>query len=220
MTPMFIPKPPRPPLADRVSPNPAEVDFPLLRAAVARCGVRLRRRNRADDALDHATAAKAPAAVLRWHRRNFAAAVLAHEEARAAARALYASELLPAILGGEWTARGGLTLPHPSPRVRVKGPLLDHPVTLRRPGFRGRLTWQIGAIIGQPYGLFDDAGTVNPDALELARMFGDRGVAVWARPDLGEWFPGATSLVLVARGLDPAQAERFGFAVLAPGFVQ
>ena len=53
-------------------------------------------------------------------------------------------------------------------------------------------------------------------AVAAAKHFAERrGVGVWARPDLSGWLPGASALVIAARGLRAADAARFGFTHLA-----
>ena len=78
------------------------------------------------------------------------------------------------------------------------------------------LTLKDGAVIGRPYNAFDKAGVLLAAARRAARDLAARYYAsVWARPDLSSWYPGWTALVVVARGLEPGAAERFGFVALA-----
>jgi hypothetical protein len=148
------------------------------------------------------------------------------EAAEAVVNAAYASELLPAVLGGAWT-RTDAALKVPAPRTftgtellyghgQYYHDLLDHPLHFRRRGTSGMLTLKDGAVIGRPYNAFDKAGVLLAAARRAARDLAARYYAsVWARPDLSSWYPGWTALVVVARGLEPGAAERFGFVALA-----
>jgi hypothetical protein len=93
--------------------------------------------------------------------------------------------------------------------------LFDHPLHYRRVGAKGPLTWKIGILIGRPYNVFDEHGTAQSAArTSAAGVALAHSVGIWARRDLSAWFPGATSLVIAARGL-PDDPERFGFIALA-----
>lgn len=142
-------------------------------------------------------------------------------EARANVVRAYASELLPAILGGSWKKTDS-TVWIPS-RGLIGRPvysdyheLFDHPVQFRRRGAKGASTWESWVILGRPYNTFDKHGSVNPRHRDLAGHLSTRqDVGVWARRDLSAWFPGSTSLVVAARGLRAEDAPKFGFEALA-----
>jgi hypothetical protein len=146
--------------------------------------------------------------------------------AEAVVAAAYASELLPALLGGAWT-RTDAMLKVPAPdtftgteslygQAEFYSFLLDHPLRFRRRGTSGMLTLKNGAVIGRPYNAFDKAGVPLDAARRAARDLAFRyHASVWARPDLSSWYPGWTALVVVARGLEPGAAERFGFVAFA-----
>jgi hypothetical protein len=142
------------------------------------------------------------------------------DAARSAMVETYGSELLPAILGGEWK----LTKRELVVRMRSQevwwpccSPLFDHPLNFRLRS-RGALTWKNCAAIGHPYILYDNIERTSLDkrmllkAEGLARRF---GIGIWARPDLSAWYPGRTSLVIAALGLAPARAAEFGFIALS-----
>jgi hypothetical protein len=94
-----------------------------------------------------------------------------------------------------WGYRGADEMPN-------QHDLFDHPVLLRKRGYKGMTTWDNSVIIGQPY--------VKPSAnLRGVKWLKERGVTVWTRPDLSLWCPGQTHLVIAARALlDPAGFER------------
>lgn len=131
-------------------------------------------------------------------------------------RAAYASELLPAILGGEWAeTKRSLFVRQPGTRddfflAPHFHDLFDHPLHFRRRGAKGPLTWKNCVLIGQPYPAEPDQGAEQ--ALALARHF---GVGVWRRDDLSAWYPGVTMLVIAAQGLTPQNAQKFGFKPLS-----
>jgi hypothetical protein len=148
------------------------------------------------------------------------------EAAEAVVDAAYASELLPALLGGAWAQTdAALKVPAPDTFTGTEllygqrdyyHNLLDHPLHFRRHGTSGMLTLKDGAVIGRPYNAFDKVGALLDTARRAARDLAARYYAsVWARPDLSSWYPGWTALVVVARGLEPGAAERFGFVALA-----
>lgn len=144
--------------------------------------------------------------------------------AEARAVAAYASELLPAVLGGAWflSPRSGTWPAALFPRrqrfdVVLQLPfqvLFDHPLIYRRRGARGPLTWRIGAAIGRPYDALNEDGSPMQSALDAASTLAEFGIGTWARPDLSAWYPGWTSLLLGALGLRAVDASRFGFLAL------
>jgi hypothetical protein len=139
--------------------------------------------------------------------------------------AAYASELLPAILGGGWV-KSGSALSVSAPRLRffasqtiVAGDwcrtLFDHPLHFRRQGSKGKLTWRTCALIGQPYNhVLRPDGGADPEAQADAASLAEHGIGSWMRRDLSAWYPGWTTLVLAATGLHPEDAPRFGFVAL------
>jgi hypothetical protein len=145
-------------------------------------------------------------------------------EAQANVVSAYASELLPAILGGSWKQTDSTVWSPGLMRRPVYSDyhgIFDHPVQFRRRGAKGPSTWKNWIILGRPYGLFDDDGSVNPRHRDLAVHLSAReDVGVWARADLSAWFPGWTSLVVAARGLRAADAPRFGLIPPPPRFGQ
>ena len=83
-------------------------------------------------------------------------------------------ELLPALLGGRWhrteqPLRTG-ECPFPYRLVTAAQHLLfDHAMGFRRSGSRGDLTWDTGAIIGQPYAIWALRGSDDAPPREDAR---------------------------------------------------
>ena len=195
-------------------------DFPRTRAT---CGAYDEAR-RAACARRAATHARAP---VDWRARR---ALMQEEEkehlARRAVLLAYASELLPAILGGEWTmCRHGASpiwQPHKGRGVvdyaqSFTGPLLDHTHAFRRAGMRGPLNWRNGALTSEPYDAFDrKAGAIPASAEEHARLLrAEHGLGTWLHPDLSAWFRGWTTLIIIASALRPEDAGGFGFIPLA-----
>jgi hypothetical protein len=124
---------------------------------------------------------------------------------------VYGDELLPAILGGRWQHSSALISPLP-PSSRV---LLDHRLVFRHPPACGRLQLRDAVLIGMPYHVFIEDGTVNPYALEAAVQLRARGLGVWARSDLSLWYPGYSQLVIATPALRHRDdAPRFGFTSL------
>ena len=163
-----------------------------------------------------------------WRLRSLAAA--ADEAMSASAHALreaYASDLLPVILGARWRPCQGSASPVWTAMRRrgfgdeysrtFAGILIDHTHAFRRVGARGALTWENSVVLSEPYDAWDrEHRTVTDGARAHAGVLGARlGLSVWTRPDLSGWFKGWTSLVLIARGLDPAGAAAVGFVALA-----
>lgn len=186
-------------------------DFPAVRAAMAQ-------RIAAFDAcrgLGSQPGFKLPTERAAWKRLHDAA-----DAAYDQVLATYASEILPATLGGEWRhTHATLYVPSPGrPRAYVAGSvgLFDHPLHFRRERPKGKLTWSNCALIGQPYLSKRADGTRDQWSLaEAAALITDYGVGVWARDDLSAWYPGWTTLVLAAKGLRPDAAASFGFTALA-----
>lgn len=153
----------------------------------------------------------------------------AQESERTARRGVlgaYASELLPAILGGEWTVchhgASPIWQPHKGRGFgdyarSFPGPLIDHTHAFRRAGMRGPLTWRNAALTSEPYDAFArEAGGVPASAAEHARhLRAEHGLGSWLHPDLSAWFRDWTSLVVIASALRPEDAARFGFTALA-----
>ena len=195
-------------------------DFPQTRAAVAAY-------DEARRAACAARAARGGGTQADWCARR--ALMQAQEGERTARRSVllaYAGELLPAILGGEWTmCRHGASpiwQPHKGQGFgdyaqSFTGPLLDHTHAFRRAGVRGPLTWRNGALTSEPYDAFDrKAGAVPASAEEHARLLrAEHGLGTWLHPDLSAWFRGWTTLVIVASALRPEDAGGFGFIPLA-----
>lgn len=195
-------------------------DFPQTRAAVAAY-------DQARRAACAARAAMAGHTPVDWRARG---ALMQAQEAERTARHVvlwaYASELLPAILGGEWAmCRHGASpiwQPHKGRgggdyANSFTGPLLDHTHAFRRAGMRGPLTWRNAALTSEPYDAFDrEAGEVPASAAEHARLLrAEHGLGTWLHPDLSAWFRGWTSLVVIASALRPEDAGRVGFIPLA-----
>jgi hypothetical protein len=152
-----------------------------------------------------------------WRKRA------AYDAARVAERAAFAEELLPSIFPGtQWAASqtwiGRLLNQkgrYDSPLMDLVHDLLDHGAVFRRRGSRGPTTWGNAAIIGQPYNAFGNGGEFQEAAIAEARLLAELGVGVWISRELSTWYPGWTSLVVAAHGLQPQEAEKHGFLVLA-----
>jgi hypothetical protein len=198
--------------------SPSDELFPRVRAAMAafepafRAAQASRKPERGQDG--HYPALE----MVKWNNRH----LLAENTEQSVVEA-YASELLPEILGGEWQTTD-TTLREPPGTVGRRPVysdyivLFDHPLSFRRRGARGPSTWDNWAIAGRPYNTFDKDGSVKAESRNLAaHLAAQYRVGVWARPDLSAWFPGSTRLVVAARGLNTAEAARFGFVVLADG---
>jgi len=134
---------------------------------------------------------------------------------------LYATEMLPEILGGIWKKTDS-TVWIPStgcgrrPVFSDYHELFDHPLQYRRRGAKGAATWQNWVIFGRPYNTFDQEGSVNPRHRDLAaHLAAQCAVGVWVRRDLSAWYPGWTALVVAARGVRAQDADALGFEALA-----
>jgi hypothetical protein len=136
--------------------------------------------------------------------------------AREGAVDAYGNELLPAILGGEWTY-GGTELPWPD---AVPLELSAHALWFQRYETSG-LSWQDCAIISHPHqSIVDDGGIVREvraagrllsSFLTAVRPLLQLGIGVWVSNDLSYWRPERTVCLLMARGLAPERAPGFGF---------
>jgi hypothetical protein len=158
----------------------------------------------------------------RWQER---AAEKIYSEQRGsherAAPQVYADELLPRILGGEWRPSQANYSHLPGLGYASGGVshnLFDHPLFFRRTGSRGRLTWRDAVMIGRPYGALQDDGAPAPDAVGAAQDLAELGgVGVWARRDLSAWCPPHSQLVIAAPGVSHLGPAAFGFqAVTMP----
>jgi hypothetical protein len=123
------------------------------------------------------------------------------------AQAAYASELLPAMFGGEWVYGdyGDPTWMWELFHGQLM-PLFDHPHRFRRKGARGADTTGNSVVIAHPYKEAVD----NRDAevrLQVAALKRE-GVRVWLRDDLSSWVPDGTYLVIAGADLD-AHASGF-----------
>jgi hypothetical protein len=85
--------------------------------------------------------------------------------------------------------------------------LFDHPMLLRKRGYKGMTTWENSALIGQPYA----APSSN---LPGVKWLKERGVTVWTRPDLSLWCPGHTHLVIAGRRIPTNTAVDMGLKAL------
>jgi hypothetical protein len=150
----------------------------------------------------------------------------AAEASRDAVDDAYASEMLPAVLDGEWVrTQHSIKVPKEERSAsyyfgsRQSG-LIDHPRTYRRRGSRGMITLKCAVCIAHFYNVFgrgEDRGksisqSMRDEATSLCDMY---QVSVWVRPDLSSWFPDWTCVVLCGRGLPHNGAEEFGFIALA-----
>lgn len=179
--------------------------FPRTLAAVKRCRTTLAEQNRIAAAIGTSR-----------HDRQQRVAEAAHDDANRAALAAYATELLPAILGGSWQRAEHSLIPYgrPAEADLFRRPWVDHVVTYRRTGTAGPLTWCNGAMLSEPYDAFTRDGQPRAEAIAQAhQMRVALGVGIWASRRLSRWYPGWTALVVVARDL-PADPELFGFVAL------
>ncbi len=170
--------------------------LPRLRQAVADAGRFMTER---DDAEQYSAA---------WRDANDG-----YLDATWAAREAVCDELLPALIGGAWRCPTGQAWPAGTPKIQTKWALLDHPRLYRRPGATHRASWAGSALCGEPY--LNPIGALNCEGLALARLFAECGCSVWHNPELSSWYPGKTSLVLIARGINADAAASLGFTKLA-----
>jgi hypothetical protein len=121
----------------------------------------------------------------------------------------YRDEMLPALLGGEWS-HGQADAPWPD---RYAPELFDHLLWFHRRGVNGARSWQTCAVLGSPYRaeIIDEIGEFTLDFLAAAQPLLERRVEVWTSDDWSWWFPGHTLCVLAAAGLEPKRASGFGF---------
>jgi hypothetical protein len=121
----------------------------------------------------------------------------------------YRNELLPTVLGGEWS-RGQLGMPWSDPYSLE---LYDHPIWFRRRDIHGPRSWQTCAVLGSPYQseIIDENAEFTLDFLVAAQPLLKRRIGIWMSSDLSWWFPGQTICVLVAAGLESERARGFGF---------
>jgi hypothetical protein len=197
---------------------PPPTDFPAVRAAMAKH----QPAHRAAQKLGFAMGFDRPQDFVEWDRVGKATAATSARVIDA-----YASELLPAILGGEWqrSHRTLIVKTPPLPRGYARATivagdwcrtLFDHPLHFHRRGSNGKLSWANCALIGQPYSSVMGKGGILADkgAIQDATSLAAHGVGVWVRRDLSVWSPGGTILVIAAQGLHPEDAASFGFVAL------
>ena len=141
----------------------SNIQFPLLHAAMAEFEPAFK--------ASQALPSQRPAAPQeRWAWRQVQNR---ESEAQANVVSAYATELLPAILGGSWKQTDSTvwTPSHSLMRTPVYSDyheIFDHPVQFRRSGAKGPSTWKNWVIIGRPYNTFDADGSVNPRHRDLA----------------------------------------------------
>jgi hypothetical protein len=137
------------------------------------------------------------------------------DTARGQAVDAYGSELLPAILGGDWV-HGGSNIPWPK---CIPTDLSAHLLWFRRND--NLPSWKNCAVFTHPnQPIVDDgkiirevraAGRFIPSFLVAAQPLLKRGIGIWVGHDLSYWRPSRTVCVLIARGLAPEHAPKFGF---------
>jgi hypothetical protein len=127
----------------------------------------------------------------------------------------YRNELLPTVLGGEWS-RGQPGMPW-SEQYSLE--LFDHAIWFHRRDARGPRTWQDCAVLGSPYRweVVDETGELALDFLVAVQPLLEHKVGVWTNNDLSWWDPGQTTCVLVAAGLESERARGFGFRPVRSG---
>jgi hypothetical protein len=127
----------------------------------------------------------------------------------------YSSELLPRVLGGEWS-RGKPGVPW-SDRYSLE--LFNHPIWFRRRDARGPRTWRDCAVLRNPYRreVVAETGELALDFLTAARPLLERRIGIWMNSELSWWYPGQAICVLVAAGLESEQASGFGFRPVCRG---
>jgi hypothetical protein len=121
----------------------------------------------------------------------------------------YRNELLPMVLGGEWS-RGRPGVPW-SEQYSLE--LFDHPIWFRRRDACGPRSWQNCAVLGNPYRseVIDEVGDFTPEFLAAAQPLLRQWIGIWTSDEVSWWFPGQTICVLAAAGLEPDRASGFGF---------
>jgi len=137
------------------------------------------------------------------------------DAAREQAIDAYASELLPAILGGDWV-HGGSGMPWTD---AIPLELSAHMLWFRRND--GTPGWENCAVLSHPnQPIVDDgkiirevraAGRFIPSFLVAVQPLLKRGIGIWVSHDLSYWRPSRTVCVLIAAGLAPERAPAFGF---------
>jgi hypothetical protein len=113
----------------------------------------------------------------------------AERKADGRAQAAYASELLPAMFGGEWVYGdyGDPTWMWELLHGQLM-PLFDHPHRFRRKGARGADTTGNSIVIAHPYkAAVDNGGAALSLQLTVLKR---EGVRVWLRDDLSSWVSG------------------------------
>ena len=139
--------------------------------------------------------------------------------AYAAGIAAINTEVLPAILGGEWqrAKRGWLELQSKKyQRSAACGVLLDHDFLVKRAGSRGPLTWKRSVLISQPYNVAREDGSIMRSAWVAGMELAAKGFGAWVLPGGAPWFPVQTSLVLISPLLAGLNAQEHGFIALTP----
>jgi hypothetical protein len=127
----------------------------------------------------------------------------------------YRDEMLPALLGGEWS-RGQPGVPW-SDQYALE--LFDHPIWFRRRDVHGPRGWQTCAVLGSPYqsGIIDENGEFTLDFIVAAQPLLRQRIGIWANSELSWWDPGQTICVLAATGLESERASRLGFRPVRNG---
>lgn len=128
-------------------------------------------------------------------------------EAQALGRKGIAGELLPALLGGTWVESDSPEYNWPIQPKSECAPF-DHPCLYRRRGARGRPTWNNSALIGQPY---EGPSAFHAEAWAIVAGLAREGVTLWHSKQHSYWFPDWTTLIVAARGVEPARATALGF---------
>jgi hypothetical protein len=90
--------------------------------------------------------------------------------------------------------------------------LLDHYCMFRRRFAKGPSNWGISAVVAQPYTRRDD---LYMGAFErAAKLWAEHGVTACHAHCFSFWYPGWTTLVITARGIDAARARDLGFQLV------
>ena len=143
----------------------------------------------------------------------------------------FATEMIPAILGGKWSISRsfGWRLPRHSVNrdeliVDAFSPLLGDPIELRRLSKSGR-AGNVTAIVARTYAVFDNNGVGGDVIAPMMRLSAMGLVQQIAHPyvpspDLGVWarrvMDSDDAIVIVAHHLHPEDASSFGCVSLAP----